>query len=67
MTITNAQQPPDECVDPSEHVIAHFVVPSQPFTVHEPAHVTVQVPAFVQSIVDVSPVSTVHALLFEQS
>jgi hypothetical protein len=36
-------------------------------TLHVPAHVTLHVPVFVQSIVEPSPVLTTHASLFEQS
>jgi hypothetical protein len=36
-------------------------------TVHDPAHVTWHVAAFVQSITEPSPALTVHSWLFEQS
>jgi hypothetical protein len=48
-------------------MMLHVVAPPQPFTVHDPEHETLQVPAPVQSIVPPFPDSTVHALLFEQS
>jgi hypothetical protein len=60
------QHPPDVRVEPSPHVMTHDVVPTHPVTVHDPEHVTLQVPAFVQSTVP-SPMVTSQRLLPEQS